>query len=119
VLADQVAVVTGASSGIGKAVALGLAAAGASVVVNYASDSAAAVEVVRRIESLGGRAIAVPADVAKEAQVQDLFRIAIKTFGTVHILVNNAGLQRDAPLVDMTLDQWNTVLSVNLTGQFL
>jgi glucose 1-dehydrogenase len=119
VLADQVAVVTGASSGIGKAVALGLAAAGASVVVNYASGSAAAVEVVRRIESLGGRAIAVPADVAKEAQVQDLFRIAIKTFGTVHILVNNAGLQRDAPLVDMTLDQWNTVLSVNLTGQFL
>ena len=119
VLENQVAVVTGASSGIGKAVALGLAAAGASVVVNYASGSAAAVEVVRTIESHGGRAIAVAADVAKEAQVQDLFRVAIETFGTVHILVNNAGLQRDAPLVDMTLDQWNTVLSVNLTGQFL
>jgi glucose 1-dehydrogenase len=119
VLAEQVAVVTGASSGIGKAVALGLAAAGASVVVNYASGSAAAEEVVRKIESSGGRAIAVPADVAKETQVQDLFRIAIKTFGTVHILVNNAGLQRDAALVDMTFDQWNAVLSVNLTGQFL
>ena len=119
VLADQVAIVTGASSGIGKAVALGLAAAGASVVVNYASGSAAAIEVVQEIESLGGRAVAFPADVAKEDQVQGLFSVAIKTFGTVHILVNNAGLQRDAPLVDMTLEQWNTVLSVNLTGQFL
>ncbi len=119
VLAEQVALVTGASSGIGKAVALGLAAAGASVVVNYASGAEAAADVVRTIEASGGRAVAIRADVAKEADVHELFRIAIETFGTLHILVNNAGLQRDAALVDMTLDQWNAVLSVNLTGQFL
>ena len=117
----RAAIVTGSSSedGIGAACARILASRGCNVVVNYASGSTAAEEMVHKIESSGGRAIAVLADVAKETEVQDLFRVAIKTFGTVHILVNNAGLQRDAVLVDMTLDQWNTVLSVNLTGQFL
>jgi glucose 1-dehydrogenase len=119
VLVGQVALVTGASSGIGRAVALALAAAGASVVVNYVSGADAAADVVGKIEASGSRAVAIPADVAKEDEVRELFRTAIRTFGTLHILVNNAGLQRDAAIVDMTLEQWNTVLSVNLTGQFL
>ncbi len=119
VLTGQVALVTGASSGIGRAVALGLAAAGADVAVNYVSGPDAAEAVAGEIRGLGRRAITVCADVSQEAQVQAMFRDAIAALGTVDILVNNAGLQRDAPIADMPLADWNTVIGVNLTGQFL
>lgn len=119
VLLGQPALVTGANSGIGRAVALGLAHAGADVVVNYVTDPAAADAVVHEILALGRRAIAVQADVSKEDEVERLFAQAIDQFGTLHIVVSNAGLQRDAPFDEMTLAQWNTVIGVNLTGQFL
>jgi len=118
-LTGQPALVTGANSGIGKAVALGLARAGADVVVNYVTDPDAAEDVAHQIEALGRRAIALKADVSKEEEVQQMFARAIDHFGTLHVVVSNAGLQRDAPFDKMTLDQWNTVIGVNLTGQFL
>jgi glucose 1-dehydrogenase len=119
VLAGQVALVTGANSGIGKAVAIGLGKAGATVIVNYVADVGSADAVADEIEAAGGCAIISKADVSKEAEVQAMFHQAIERFGTVHILVNNAGLQRDAAIEEMTLDQWNFVIGVNLTGQFL
>ena len=119
VLEGQPALVTGANSGIGKAVALGLAAAGADVAVNYVVDPASAEEVAHRIEAKGRRAIAIKADVSNEDEVKSMFARAVDHFGTLHIAVNNAGLQRDAAFQEMTLDQWNKVISVNLTGQFL
>ncbi len=115
----QPALVTGASSGIGRATALGLAQAGADVVVNYIGDPAPAEEVAHQIEAFGSRAIAIEADVSKEDQVEAMFQKAIDHFGTLHIVVSNAGLQRDSPFDKMTLEQWNTVIGVNLTGQFL
>jgi len=118
-LAGQIAIVTGASSGIGKAVAIELGKAGAQVVVNYAHDTQGAEECVAAIHAEGSKAIAVQADVSKEAEVQSLFAAAKQEFGTVDILVNNAGLQADAPFTDMTLAQWQKVIEVNLTGQFL
>jgi glucose 1-dehydrogenase len=118
-LKGQKAIVTGASSGIGKAVAIALGGAGADVVVNYVGGEQLAVEVVKTITAGGGRAIAVQCDVSKEDQVQAMFQRTIKEFGTVDILINNAGLQKDAAMDEMTLDQWNTVIGVNLTGQFL
>jgi glucose 1-dehydrogenase len=119
VLEQQPALVTGANSGIGKAVALGLAASGADIVVNYVSDPTAAEEVAHTIEAGGRRAIAIKADVGNEDDVKSMFARAIDHFGTLHIAVSNAGLQRDAPFHDMTLEQWNEVIGVNLTGQFL
>ena len=119
VLSGQRALVTGANSGIGEAVAKALAAAGATVVVNYVSGEAHAYEVVQDIESAGGKAMAVQADVSREDQVKAMFQKMFAAYGSIDILVNNAGLQRDAPFQDMTLEQWDFVLSVNLTGQFL
>jgi len=118
-LRGQKALVTGASSGIGRAVAAELAREGADVVVNYIGDDAAALELVGEIEAKDGHAIAIRADVSNEAQVQAMFRQAIESFGTLDILINNAGLQQDAPIDEMTLAQWNKVIDVNLTGQFL
>jgi glucose 1-dehydrogenase len=118
-LRGQKAIVTGSNSGIGKACAIALADAGADVVVNFVSGEEAAREVVETIRSRGVKALAHQADVSNEAQVQGMFREAIREFGTIDILVNNAGLQRDAPFDQLTLDQWNMVLGVNLTGQFL
>jgi glucose 1-dehydrogenase len=118
-LAGQKALVTGASSGIGRAIALALGAAGADVVVNYVGGEAHAEEVVAAIREDGVSAYAQQADVSQEAEVQAMFRRMIDEFGTIDILVNNAGLQRDAPFDQMSLDQWNTVIGVNLTGQFL
>lgn len=118
-LQGQKAIVTGANSGIGRAIALALGAAGADVVVNYRDGEDAAIEVVRAIAQSGSRALAHRADVSRESEVQELFGRAIAQLGTVDILVNNAGLQRDAAFEDLSLEQWNTVIGVNLTGQFL
>lgn len=118
-LAGQVAIVTGASSGLGAGAARALAAAGAAVVINYDAHPEPAEELVAEIREGGGQAIAVGADVSKEDQVEHLFAESIKAFGFIDILVANSGLQKDAPIVDMTLADWNTVLDVNLTGQFL
>lgn len=119
VLEGQPALVTGANSGIGRAVALGLAASGADVVVNYVVEPQAADDVAHQIEALGRKAITIKADVSNEEDVRSMFSSAIGHFGTLHIAVNNAGLQRDAPFHEMTLEQWNKVIEVNLTGQFL
>lgn len=119
VLEGQPALITGASSGIGKAIALGYAQAGADVVVNYVSDKTEAEEVAHQIEALGRRALAIKANVSNEQDVENMFAQALQHFGTLHVLVNNAGLQRDAAFDEMTLAQWQEVLDVNLTGQFL
>lgn len=118
-LAGQKALVTGASSGIGEAVARALAREGAAVVVNYRSKPEAAERIVAEIEEGGGEAMAIRADVKDEAQVQSMFQRMFSAYGTIDILVNNAGVQRDAPFHEMSLDDWNTVIEVNLTGQFL
>src|SRR5262252_9582006 len=119
VLKGQKALVTGANSGIGQGVALALGQAGADVVVNYVASDEAAERVVEEIKHNGVQAYSHRADVSKEEQVQAMFQRMFEEFGTIDILINNAGLQRDAPFDQMTLEQWNTVLSVNLTGQFL
>jgi len=118
-LRGQRAVVTGGSSGIGAAVCRAMARAGARVVVNYLSDREEAERLVNEIRADGGEATAIQADVSREEDVQRLFDEAIGHWGSIDILVANAGIQRDAPLHEMTLEQWNMVLNVNLTGQFL
>ncbi len=118
-LVGQKALVTGANSGIGRGVALAMGQAGADVVVNYVTGEEAANAVVDEIRRAGVHAMALKADVSSEDQVAGMFGHMIREFGTIDILVANAGLQRDAPFSDMTLEQWNTVLGVNLTGQFL
>jgi glucose 1-dehydrogenase len=118
-LKNQKALVTGANSGIGEACALGFGAAGADVVINYVSRPEEAERVVKSVRQNGTRAIAFQADVSREDQVQAMFAEMLKEFGTIDILVNNAGLQRDSRFQDMTLQQWNTVIGINLTGQFL
>lgn len=118
-LKNQKALVTGANSGIGEACAVALGAAGADVLVNYWSQPEEAERVVECIKQTGRRAIAFQADVSREEQVLAMFAAMLKEFGTIDILVNNAGLQRDARFHEMTLEQWSTVISVNLTGQFL
>ncbi|MEC4571248.1 SDR family oxidoreductase [Streptomyces virginiae] len=118
-LKGQKALVTGANSGIGKATAIGLGRAGADVVVNYVADREAAEEVVREITSFGVRAAAYEADVSQEDQVVAMVDRMVREFGTIDIMVANAGLQRDSAFTEMTLAQWQKVLDVNLTGQFL
>ncbi|MBK0379476.1 SDR family oxidoreductase [Mucilaginibacter segetis] len=118
-LNGRVALVTGGDSGIGKGIALAMAKAGAKVLVNYAHNHEAATEVVNEITSAGGEAFAYQADVSHEQDVQGMFAKLVETYGGIDILMNNAGLQQDATFVDMTLDQWNKVINVNLTGQFL
>ena len=119
VLVGQQALVTGANSGIGEAVALGLAQAGADIAINYVTHPETAEEVAHKIEGFGRKAIVLKADVSKEDEVELMYAAAIRQFGTLHISVSNAGLQRDSAFVDMTMEQWNTVIGVNLTGQFL
>jgi glucose 1-dehydrogenase len=119
VLTGQPALVTGANSGIGKAVALGLARAGADVVVNYVTHPETADAVAQEIAAMGRRVITLQADVSREDEVERMYAAAIAHFGTLHISVSNAGLQRDSTFDEMTLEEWNTVISINLTGQFL
>jgi len=118
-LKRQRALVTGASSGIGKAIAVALAEAGASVVVNFRAGGDKANAVVDEIKGAGGDAVALQADVSSEYEVQEMFQQMIKHYGSIDILVNNAGVQKDAPFHEMTLEEWNEALSVDLTGQFL
>jgi len=118
-LLGQKALVTGASSGIGRAIAMALGDAGADVLINYASGADKAAALIEEMKVRGARAIAVRADVSDESQVTDMFKQMCREFGTIDILVNNAGLQQDAPFHELTLAQWNRVMGVNLTGQFL
>ena len=118
-LSGQKALVTGANSGIGKGVAIALGQSGADVVVNYVDGDDAANAVVDEIRKCGANAYAHRADVSSETDVAAMFKAMMDRFGTIDILVNNAGLQRDSAFLEMTLETWNKVLSVNLTGQFL
>ncbi|MGN6181466.1 MAG: SDR family oxidoreductase [Mucilaginibacter sp.] len=118
-LKGQAALVTGADSGIGKAVAIELAMAGAKVIINHVDAHEVAQQTVNEIKSAGGEAYAIHADVSNEAEVQAMFAEMYQQYDTIDILVNNAGLQRDSKFVNMTLEQWNTVIGINLTGQFL
>ena len=119
ILKNQTALVTGSSSGIGEAIAKAMAAAGANVVVNYSSKEDSANLIIQEIKKAGGRAIAVKSDVSSEEQVLAMFKKMFNTYGTVDILVNNSGIQKDSSFKDMTLQQWQRVLDVNLTGAFL
>ncbi|MFN0132257.1 MAG: SDR family oxidoreductase [Phycisphaerales bacterium] len=123
ILKGQTAIVTGASSGIGRGIANALCAAGANIIVNYIGPESDAEAVVHEATHCGcahrGKAVAVKADVSDEGQVQAMFSQAIDEFGTVDILINNAGMQQDAPIEKMSLAQWRKVIDVNLTGQFL
>lgn len=118
-LKGQKALVTGASSGIGAGVAIALAEAGADVVVNYSSSAAGAEKTVATITGLGRKAIAVKADVSQEDDVEAMFDQMVTAFGGIDVLVNNAGLQQDAAFIEMTIEQWNRVIGINLTGMFL
>jgi glucose 1-dehydrogenase len=118
-LKGQTALVTGASSGIGLGIAKALGAAGADVVVNYVSAPEAAEGVAEEIRARGQRALAVRADVSREDQVGAMFARMLEAWGGIDILINNAGLQKDAAFGEMTVEQWNTVIGVNLTGMFL
>lgn len=118
-LKEQSAIITGANSGIGKAIAVEMAKEGAHVVINYISHEEIAQQMVEEITSFGGTAIAIKADVSKEDEVKAMFAQAINTYSTIDILVNNAGIQKDAAFIDMSLLDWQMVLDVNLTGQFL
>lgn len=118
-LRGQKALVTGASSGIGEGIARALAAAGASVVVNYSSSADAAHRVADDIKSHGVDTLVIRADVSRESDVEAMFAQMLGAWGAIDILVSNSGLQRDAPVTEMTLEQWTTVIGVNLTGAFL
>ncbi|MCE7072327.1 SDR family oxidoreductase [Dyadobacter sp. CY327] len=116
---DQVAIVTGSSSGIGKACAIHLAELGAKVVVNYSSNLEEGEKTLNEIISKGGSGILVKADVSREEEVKALFNETISKYGRLDIVVSNAGLQKDSSFLEMTLEQWQKVIDVNLTGQFL
>src|SRR5690349_2154827 len=118
-LDGKTAVVTGASRGIGRAIALELAKEGANVVVNYSGSEAKAKEVVDEILKIGQKAIAVQANVADNDSVQNLMKTALEEFGSIDILVNNAGITRDNLLMRMKEDEWDDVINTNLKGVFL
>lgn len=118
-LKDQVAIVTGASRGIGKATAFALAAEGAKVVVNYANNHQAAEGVVNEIITAGGEAIAISADVSQQEAVEEMFKQTTSKWGRVDVLVNNAGITRDTLMLRMKLEDWQQVINLNLTGVFL
>ncbi|MBD8082417.1 glucose 1-dehydrogenase [Chryseobacterium caseinilyticum] len=120
-LKNQIAIVTGASSGIGTGIAKSLAAAGAKVVINHSSERSKdeAEDILKEIQNVGGEGMIFQCDVSKEDEVKAMFEKTISEYGTVDILVNNAGLQKDAEFTEMTVEDWDTVMNVNLRGQFL
>ena len=118
-LKDKIALVTGSSRGVGRAVALGFAKEGARIVVNYTSNEKAANEVVDTAKSMGSEAIAVKADVARKSEAENLVQAGIDTFGRLDILVNNAGFTRPAMMIKMTEEQWDQVVDIHLKGAFL
>ncbi|WP_025761500.1 glucose 1-dehydrogenase [Dyadobacter tibetensis] len=118
-LKNKVAIITGSSSGIGQACVEYLGSLGAKVVVNYARSEEEGQATLEKIQKAGGTGILVQADVSNEADVQRLFSETVEAFGRVDILVSNAGMQKDSSFLDMSLDEWNKVIGVNLTGQFL
>jgi glucose 1-dehydrogenase len=118
-LSSKVAIITGASSGIGQAIAITMAREGASVVIDYVGSSDGANQTVQQIESAGGKALAVAADVSQPDQVTALVQQAVQTFGRLDIFVNNAGIEYKHPITEFPLDQWNKIIAVNLTGPFL
>ena len=118
-LKGQTAIITGSSTGLGKACAIGLGREGMNVVVNFHSSDKEAYQTAEAIERAGGKAIVVQADVSKEEDVAKLFAECDRAYGHLDLLVANAGLQADAAFTEMTLEQWNKVISVDLTGQFL
>ncbi len=118
-LENKVAVVTGSSAGIGKAIALAFAAEGAAVAVNYARNAEGAEEVVEKIEGDGGRALAVQADVSKPEDVRSLIQHAVREFGRLDVMVNNAGIEHKMPFLETPLEVWEEVIAVNLTGPWL
>jgi glucose 1-dehydrogenase len=119
ILKGQTVLVTGANSGIGEGIARAMAAAGANVAVNYIADEESAYRIVQEIKEKNGAAIPVKADVSKEDQVLSMYETILREFGSIDILINNAGVQRDSQFVDLTLEQWRFVLDINLTGAFL
>lgn len=120
-LKNQVAVITGSSDGIGEGIARSMAEAGATVIINGSSEHSIpkSEKILKEIIAAGGKGMVCICDVSKEEEVIKMFQTVVEAYGTVDILVNNAGVQRDAPFTEMTLDQWNTVIGINLTGQFL
>jgi 3-oxoacyl-[acyl-carrier protein] reductase len=118
-LKGKIALVTGSSRGVGKAVALGFAKEGADVIVNYTSNEGAANEVVAKVQSMGQKAVAVKADVALPVDAEKAVNTAVETFGRLDILVNNAGFTRPALMLKMTEDQWDQVVDIHLKGAFL
>jgi glucose 1-dehydrogenase len=120
-LEGQIALVTGSSSGIGAGIAVALAEAGATVVVNYHSDDSqkGAEEVLEQVKAAGAKGFIRKCDISKEEEVKDMFAEILAQYGTLHIAVTNAGIQQDSSFIEMTLEQWNKVISTNLTGQFL
>ncbi|HBF43166.1 MAG TPA: 3-oxoacyl-ACP reductase [Desulfobacteraceae bacterium] len=118
-LKGKIALVTGSSRGVGRAVALGFAKDGAKVVVNYTSNEKAANEAVNKIQAMGSEAVSVRADVAQKTDAERLVETTIKTFGRIDILVNNAGFTRPAMMINMTEEQWDQVVDIHLKGAFL
>ena len=118
-LENKVAIITGAATGIGQAIAIGMAREGASIVVDYVGNPDAPADTVKQIESAGGKVIAVAADVSKPDQVASLIQQTLSAYGKLDILVNNAGIEHKHPITEFPLDQWNQIIAVNLTGPFL
>jgi len=118
-LENKVAIITGAATGIGQAIAIGMAQEGASVIVDYVGSPDAPNTTVQQIESAGGKALAVAADVSQPDQVANLIQQAVQKFGKLDIFVNNAGIEYKHPFTEFPLDQWNKIIAVNLTGPFL
>lgn len=118
-LENQIAIITGGSSGIGAGVAKALAREGAIVVINYSSSEDKAKKVLEEVKEGGGDGMIIHADVSKEKDVLNMFEETYRRYGTVDILINNAGLQKDSVFHEMSLDEWNRVIGINLTGQFL
>ncbi|MBA9078251.1 SDR family oxidoreductase [Rufibacter quisquiliarum] len=117
--ANQTVLVTGASSGIGQGIAIAFGQQGANVIINYHSDEEGARHTLSEVEKGGGKGFVCQADVGKEEDVTRLFQAAVDTYGTIDVVVSNAGIQKDSAFSDMTLDQWNKVMTTNLTGYFL